>query len=66
MPDLSPHNEPPKKNGLNDYGPKTGAASDHPYGTDEMPPAPKTEGTPPDARTEVSSQADLGDPTQTG
>lgn len=30
MPDLSPHNEPPKKNGLNDYGPKTGAASDHP------------------------------------
>ncbi|WP_298333039.1 hypothetical protein [Asticcacaulis sp.] len=62
MSDLPPRHEPPKKNGLTDYGPKTGAASDHPYDFDEIPPPPATEGTPPDAHTDIDSEADLNDP----
>ena len=51
-----------------DYGPKTGAASDHPYNdpASQRPAAPrpmgKDAGTPPDAHTEIDSEADLGDP----
>jgi hypothetical protein len=50
------------------YGPKTGAGSDHPYtgsGEDEArvpTPAGKDPATPPDANTETDSEADLGDP----
>ena len=51
-----------------DYGPKTGAGDDHPYGdpsSQERPtarPAGKSPSTPPDDHTEIDSEADLGDP----
>lgn len=66
MTDLPQRHEPPKKNGLTDYGPKTAAAIDHPYGFDESPPPPVTERTPQGAHTDINSEADLGDPSQTG
>lgn len=62
MNDRTLNPQAPKQNGLNDYGPKTGAASDHPYRPDETPPESATEGAPPDAHTEIDSEADLGDP----
>ena len=51
----------------NDYGPKSGAASDHPYKDGETPPANapadgKAKVTPPDGHTEIDSEADIGDP----
>ncbi len=52
----------------NDYGPKTGAADDHPYNSTEdaerVPavPAGKDKATPPDNHTEIDSEADLDDP----
>ena len=54
-----------------DYGPKTGAAKDHPYGADgddKAPPsAPQIDKeTPPDNHTDVDSEADLGDPASGG
>jgi len=50
-----------------DYGPKTGASSDHPYDDPQpaeppAPPAGKNRSTPPDDHTEIESEADLGDP----
>lgn len=53
-----------------DYGPKTGAGQDHPYGdpsSQERPrrpmarPAGKSGDTPPDSHTEIDSEADLDD-----
>ena len=52
----------------NDYGPKTGAADDHPYNApDQARQAPavpdrKSASTPPDAHTVIDSEADIGDP----
>ena len=51
----------------NDYGPKTGAADDHPYkdgeaGNPETSKRPTDKTTPPNAHTEIDSEADLGDP----
>ena len=55
--------------GGDDYGPKTDAASDHPYADDSArpgrPPARphgKDGSTPPDSHTDINSEADLGDP----
>jgi hypothetical protein len=52
-----------------DYGPKTGAAEDHPYGDNERAPNPapaastgKDKTTPPDSHTEIDSEADIDDP----
>lgn len=53
----------------NDYGPKTGAAEDHPYKDGETAPADtpagrKSKVTPPDGHTKVDSEADIGDPSE--
>ena len=52
----------------NDYGPKTGAAEDHPYNDpakqNRLPvrPSEKDGATPPDGHTEIDSEADLDEP----
>ncbi len=51
-----------------DYGPKTGAGQDHPYGDPssqggpQRRPAGKSGDTPPDSHTEIDSETDLDDP----